>query len=696
MPSFKLDEIVSIEFAGVKPTYDLTVEEDHSFVANSFVVHNTVMVNPAIQTIPQRGEFAKHVKKAFVADPGWVMMARDLAQSEIRIVGWLAQDPNILGALAANVDVHTKTAAVINEVPTEQVTQDMRQKAKACIAAGQLVSVKHGSGWFGFVPIEQVDTTMQVWDGQDWVWHEGVIYQGEREVITYDGLTATPDHTVFLESGGHCDFGQAQAEDREIAVGDVAFPPYWDPFHQRLKDYSRKASENPSPVPRMWKDTFPVGRQRPLWKNEELPLSERGEVQPGSTRSDFGRSLRRDLATNLKPGEQVLCKLRRTGNKTEVQVESSFHQLVSQALAPPDIQRCADRSTEQRRKLRAGEFAPRLPVDESNEQAYQREGSVQRYFSERESSLAFDQGALSMVPIRERVDKQTGSKEDVRGIDPQHGETEGSRKRVRVYDIRNAGPRHRFTVQGKIVSNCNFGFIYGMSAKKFQSYAKDEYGINLSIDQCEAVRQAFFAHPTGYYKLMDFHKKQENEAITKGYVRSPIGRLRRLPNAQQRKDYMAQGEALRQGINFPVQSFSSDLGLIGMYIFWLWVKKNNLEDKIKIMWFIHDAVVFQARADVAPRAMRMLKHAMEKMAPKYMKKHFDLEVGYPVASDGKAGSGWATLEEYCDLCESVKMRGTCPACREVQRKKAEDDAKKAAEAVVAARGTRIRRTLVIN
>jgi len=235
-----------------------------------------------------------------------------------------------------------------------------------------------------------------------------------------------------------------------------------------------------------------------------------------------------------------------------------------------------------------------------------------------------------------------------------------------------------------------------MSAKKFQSYAKDEYGINLTIEQCEAVRVAFFAHPTGYYKLMDFHKKQENEAISMGYVRSPIGRLRRLPNAQQRKDYMAQGEALRQGINFPVQSFSSDLGLIGMYIFWLWVKKNNLEDKIKIMWFIHDAVVFQAHPDEAARAMRMLKHAMEVMAKKYMKKHFDLDVGYPVASDGKSGSGWATLEEYCDRCESVKMQGTCPQCREVQRKKAEDDAKKAAEAVVAARGTRIRRTLVIN
>lgn len=40
---------------------------------------------------------------------------------------------------------------------------------------------------------------MKLWDGVSWVSHDGVIYKGAREVITYDGLTATPDHFVWVE-----------------------------------------------------------------------------------------------------------------------------------------------------------------------------------------------------------------------------------------------------------------------------------------------------------------------------------------------------------------------------------------------------------------------------------------------------------------------------------------------------------------
>lgn len=39
----------------------------------------------------------------------------------------------------------------------------------------------------------------QVWDGEKWVEHEGVVFRGEKEVINYEGLTATPDHLVFTE-----------------------------------------------------------------------------------------------------------------------------------------------------------------------------------------------------------------------------------------------------------------------------------------------------------------------------------------------------------------------------------------------------------------------------------------------------------------------------------------------------------------
>jgi hypothetical protein len=41
-----------------------------------------------------------------------------------------------------------------------------------------------------------------VWDGEEFVPHEGVVFQGFKEVITYDGLTGTRDHKVYLAQGG--------------------------------------------------------------------------------------------------------------------------------------------------------------------------------------------------------------------------------------------------------------------------------------------------------------------------------------------------------------------------------------------------------------------------------------------------------------------------------------------------------------
>ena len=78
------------------------------------------------------------------------------------------------------------------------VNGHLRQKGKvaelACIAEGSLVLTDHG-----LIPIERVTITMRLWDGCDWVKHEGVIYKGTKEVIEYEGLRATSDHLVWVE-----------------------------------------------------------------------------------------------------------------------------------------------------------------------------------------------------------------------------------------------------------------------------------------------------------------------------------------------------------------------------------------------------------------------------------------------------------------------------------------------------------------
>lgn len=62
----------------------------------------------------------------------------------------------------------------------------------------------------GNKPIEDVTTDDLLWDGHEWVEHEGVVYSGDKEVITHDGVTATPEHKVYVSDGKWARLGEAK------------------------------------------------------------------------------------------------------------------------------------------------------------------------------------------------------------------------------------------------------------------------------------------------------------------------------------------------------------------------------------------------------------------------------------------------------------------------------------------------------
>ena len=68
-----------------------------------------------------------------------------------------------------------------------------------CLAEGSIILVKNKDGIFE-KPIEEVTTQDLVWDGDKWVEHEGVVFSGDKEVIEWDGVTATPEHKVWISS----------------------------------------------------------------------------------------------------------------------------------------------------------------------------------------------------------------------------------------------------------------------------------------------------------------------------------------------------------------------------------------------------------------------------------------------------------------------------------------------------------------
>ncbi|MGB4438255.1 MAG: DNA polymerase I [Sedimentibacter sp.] len=86
---------------------------------------------PNLQNIPTRTEEGRELRKAFVADEGFVLCDADYSQIELRVLSHLADEQNLIDAFLNNADIHTKTASQVFHVNIEDVTPTMRSRAKA-------------------------------------------------------------------------------------------------------------------------------------------------------------------------------------------------------------------------------------------------------------------------------------------------------------------------------------------------------------------------------------------------------------------------------------------------------------------------------------------------------------------------------------------------------------------------------------
>lgn len=87
--------------------------------------------DPNLQNIPIRTEEGRRVRKAFIARPGYKVVAADYSQIELRIMAHLSQDQGLLSAFANGQDIHKATAAEVFAVALNEVTADQRRSAKA-------------------------------------------------------------------------------------------------------------------------------------------------------------------------------------------------------------------------------------------------------------------------------------------------------------------------------------------------------------------------------------------------------------------------------------------------------------------------------------------------------------------------------------------------------------------------------------
>lgn len=183
----------------------------------------------------------------------------------------------------------------------------------------------------------------------------------------------------------------------------------------------------------------------------------------------------------------------------------------------------------------------------------------------------------------------------------------------------------------------NFGLVFGMSAKGFVQYAKQEYGLVLTIDQAESWMAKFFSN---YKRIKTFHRDTIDFCRRHGYVISPLGRKRRLPEINSNDPYI-RGEAERQAINHPVQSPSSDVVLMAANE----IRKQGHDPKIfRPILFIHDELVFEVKVDVDLNYYAgIIKKALEHPP---IERDFGVKLSVPLLSDVTTGPNLADMKDF--------------------------------------------------
>lgn len=187
--------------------------------------------------------------------------------------------------------------------------------------------------------------------------------------------------------------------------------------------------------------------------------------------------------------------------------------------------------------------------------------------------------------------------------------------------------------QRKMAKAVNFGFLYGMGAKKFRVYADEKYGVKITEEEALAYRKAFFNQ---YRGLLPWHDRQRRLVRNLAHVSSPIGRIRHLPAISSDDDFLA-GQAEREAINAPVQGFASDLTVLSM----VFLHKSLDSKRGRVIGNVHDAVLFEIDEDYIEEAKVLIKQTMENLP---LKRYFGYSPTIPIEVDIGVGDHWGETD----------------------------------------------------
>lgn len=167
----------------------------------------------------------------------------------------------------------------------------------------------------------------------------------------------------------------------------------------------------------------------------------------------------------------------------------------------------------------------------------------------------------------------------------------------------------------------NFGFLYGMMAKKFVAYALNSYGQTFTSQEAEHIRELFFAK---YSRLLPWHQEQEQLCEAQGGVYNLFGRFRKLPLIYSQNKW-ERASAARRSINTPVQGSGSDL---------LISAATQINKELKgVAWIgatVHDSIIGECRIEDKDYVDSVIRRVM--LHPKVLD-DFGVELRVPLDID---------------------------------------------------------------
>lgn len=442
-----------------------SVESTYIFIRRNGKIAVTGQCQNLPRIDPDKPKITDCLRKSLRAPKGKVVIVADQSGIELRVNHFLWKVPSSMALYQASpdkADLYRAFAAQgLYRIEPAGVTKAQRQIGKLCLAEGTLVLTDAGE-----VPIEQVTARHKVWDGVEWVTTLGATYKGVKDVITYDGVTATPDHEVWISDGRKVPLGAAAAQSQRLArTGAGRTPLGFGGVGVTGSAPCQGVQARPGTMYELRDDQASQLPEPAQGRDKRLPELLSEVRSPGVAATTPGGG----AATLHEPQRRGVREVRKPGDRVPVSDGGPSRRVGDAELGLECGQGAGSQG--QRRSLRAGQ--PEM-------------GDPQ---AERRQPDALEISGVPQVqagPPGGSVRRHNPAHPAVEGPDtgadrPEVGPAVVQAQR-RVWDLLNCGPRSRFTANGRLVSNCQLGLGFGSGAQTFRRIAKTMGGVDMPVE----------------------------------------------------------------------------------------------------------------------------------------------------------------------------------------------------------------------